>query len=642
MDYTGTGQLAQRPQPAHPAADHGLAAVLGHRDARRRVPVRPRVHAGPRVLRRRPAVGVLRPRPAGPGDQPGQADRRAVGRRPGRLPGRQLPAAVDASGTASTATPCATSGAASPARSASSPPGSTGSSRPLPGRRPPPVRVDQLRHRARRLHAARPRLATTRSTTRPTARAATTARATTARGTAGSRAPPTTRRCSTLRARQQRNFITTLFLSQGVPMLLHGDEMGRTQNGNNNVYCQDNAIVLDGLVAARRRTPGWSASPRGSSALRRRAPGVPPAPVLRRASRSRRSRGTSGRRPCRTSPGSPRRRGDDRAGLGLRLRQVRHGVPQRQGHHRGRPRAASAVTDDSFLLCLNAHYEDIEVTLPPPEYGDAAGRSSSTPRSARCSRCHRPAWWRPTRAVRAGRRPVPARSASSCSGRTSAPAWRSSTVRAAASRSLPRATCASARSRPRPTASSSPPDDDVAAGRRARALPRRARGRRAVRLAAARSPAPGRNHGYDVVDPTRVCGAARRRGRAARARRGAPRHAAWASCSTSCPTTSASTAPRRTRGGGTCSRTAGRRAYASYFDIDWDAGPIAAGPGAGDARRGEGARRAVRSSDDGTELRYYEHAFPVAPGTGGRASRAGGARAPALPARRPGSAARRS
>jgi len=45
-----------------------------------------------------------------------------------------------------------------------------------------------------------------------------------------------------LRARQQRNFITTLLLSQGVPMLLAGDEMGRTQRGNNNAYCQDNEI----------------------------------------------------------------------------------------------------------------------------------------------------------------------------------------------------------------------------------------------------------------------------------------------------------------------------------------------------------------------------------------------------------------
>ena len=45
-----------------------------------------------------------------------------------------------------------------------------------------------------------------------------------------------------LRARQKRNFIANLFLSQGVPMLLGGDELGRTQRGNNNAYCQDNEI----------------------------------------------------------------------------------------------------------------------------------------------------------------------------------------------------------------------------------------------------------------------------------------------------------------------------------------------------------------------------------------------------------------
>jgi glycogen operon protein len=45
-----------------------------------------------------------------------------------------------------------------------------------------------------------------------------------------------------LRSRQMRNFMTTLFISQGVPMLLHGDEIGRTQGGNNNAYCQDNEL----------------------------------------------------------------------------------------------------------------------------------------------------------------------------------------------------------------------------------------------------------------------------------------------------------------------------------------------------------------------------------------------------------------
>jgi isoamylase len=45
-----------------------------------------------------------------------------------------------------------------------------------------------------------------------------------------------------LRGREQRNLLTTLFVSQGIPMLLAGDEMGRTQRGNNNAYCQDNGI----------------------------------------------------------------------------------------------------------------------------------------------------------------------------------------------------------------------------------------------------------------------------------------------------------------------------------------------------------------------------------------------------------------
>ncbi|WP_122260791.1 glycogen debranching protein GlgX [Ornithinimicrobium cerasi] len=48
---------------------------------------------------------------------------------------------------------------------------------------------------------------------------------------------------SALRLRQQKNFLATLLLSQGVPMLAHGDEMGRTQLGNNNVYCQDNELA---------------------------------------------------------------------------------------------------------------------------------------------------------------------------------------------------------------------------------------------------------------------------------------------------------------------------------------------------------------------------------------------------------------
>jgi isoamylase len=58
----------------------------------------------------------------------------------------------------------------------------------------------------------------------------------------GAEGPTDDPEINALRARQQRNFLATLFLSQGIPMLLGGDEMGRTQGGNNNAYCQDDEI----------------------------------------------------------------------------------------------------------------------------------------------------------------------------------------------------------------------------------------------------------------------------------------------------------------------------------------------------------------------------------------------------------------
>lgn len=58
----------------------------------------------------------------------------------------------------------------------------------------------------------------------------------------GHEGPTDNEEVNQLRQRQKRNLLTTLFLSQGVPMLLAGDEWGRTQNGNNNAYCQDNEI----------------------------------------------------------------------------------------------------------------------------------------------------------------------------------------------------------------------------------------------------------------------------------------------------------------------------------------------------------------------------------------------------------------
>ncbi|HUL79819.1 MAG TPA: glycogen debranching enzyme, partial [Vicinamibacteria bacterium] len=56
----------------------------------------------------------------------------------------------------------------------------------------------------------------------------------------GEEGPSSSAEVNALRARQQRNFLTLLFVSQGVPMLQAGDEFSRTQGGNNNAYCQDN------------------------------------------------------------------------------------------------------------------------------------------------------------------------------------------------------------------------------------------------------------------------------------------------------------------------------------------------------------------------------------------------------------------
>ena len=131
-----------------------------------------------------------------------------------------------------------------------------------------------------------------------------------------------------LRARQKRNFLVTLFLSQGVPMLLAGDEMGRTQAGNNNAYCQDNEISWVDWEQGRRRA-GPAAVHRDAGRPAPRPSGVPQAPVLPRPG--------PGRREGRHRLAHPGRGGDDRRGLGRQLRQVARRVPQRGGDQRARP-----------------------------------------------------------------------------------------------------------------------------------------------------------------------------------------------------------------------------------------------------------------------------------------------------------------
>jgi glycogen operon protein len=148
-----------------------------------------------------------------------------------------------------------------------------------------------------------------------------------------------------LRARQQRNLLTTLFVSQGVPMLLGGDELGRTQLGNNNAWCQDNEISWydwgtidsDLLAFTRRLTRLRSEHPvfRRSAFLRGSESDVPDVWWLR-------------------PDGSEMMVEDwedsERRTLGMLL----NGEP---------------VGDDSFLLLFNAYWEDVAITLPSQRFG---------------------------------------------------------------------------------------------------------------------------------------------------------------------------------------------------------------------------------------------------------------------------------
>jgi isoamylase len=165
-----------------------------------------------------------------------------------------------------------------------------------------------------------------------------------------------------LRLRQQRNFLATLLFSQGVPMLLHGDELGRTQGGNNNGYCQDNDIswiqwMLDeddqkllaftqSLVRLRRDHPVFrrrrffagSADHGGESELGDIAWLTPEAQHM-----------------------------DDEAwsdGLAKSLMVFLNGSAIPEPDPRGQK-----ILDDSFLVMFNAHHEPLTFTLPDEEYG---------------------------------------------------------------------------------------------------------------------------------------------------------------------------------------------------------------------------------------------------------------------------------
>jgi glycogen operon protein len=162
-----------------------------------------------------------------------------------------------------------------------------------------------------------------------------------------------------LRMRQERNFLAMLFCSQGVPMLSHGDEVRRTQRGNNNGYCQDNELCwvhwdedrgdhadLIALVAALRREH----------------------PVLRRRRFFQgRAQATDGLRDIvwLTPSGSQMTDEEWSADFAKSMTVFLNGEAITEPDARGQ-----RVTDDSFLLLINAHSEDVRFTLPGDSFGE--------------------------------------------------------------------------------------------------------------------------------------------------------------------------------------------------------------------------------------------------------------------------------
>ena len=164
-----------------------------------------------------------------------------------------------------------------------------------------------------------------------------------------------------LRARQRRNFLATLFCSQGVPMLLSGDEFGRTQRGNNNAYCQDNEISWVDWDGAERGA-GLLGFTRALSALRREHP------VFRRRRFFRGQPAGDGHLAdiaWLTPPG--REMGDeDWSTSGGRAMTVflNGDAITEPGPHGER------VRDDSFLIMLSADREPEDFTVPATKYGE--------------------------------------------------------------------------------------------------------------------------------------------------------------------------------------------------------------------------------------------------------------------------------
>jgi glycogen operon protein len=160
-----------------------------------------------------------------------------------------------------------------------------------------------------------------------------------------------------LRARQMRNFLATLLLSQGVPMLLAGDELGRSQQGNNNAYCQDNELSWVDWEAGGKQGDLLEFTC-GLIALRREHP------VFRR--RRFFSGELGGQRDISwlTPAGTEMTEADWRASYTRSLAVLLNGEAITEPGPRG-----ETITDQSFLLLFNAHDQPVNFALPAAPAG---------------------------------------------------------------------------------------------------------------------------------------------------------------------------------------------------------------------------------------------------------------------------------
>jgi isoamylase len=159
-----------------------------------------------------------------------------------------------------------------------------------------------------------------------------------------------------IRARQRRNIMATLLLSQGVPMILSGDEMGRTQGGNNNAYCQDNELSwLDWEFSILDRN--FLAFVRRMIRLRKEHPAF----RRRRFFQGRELRGADAKDITWLTPAGREMTDEEwnnsfARSLGLQMSGLLEGEYDAQG----RPEV-----DDDFLLLFNADQEEVTFQIPP-------------------------------------------------------------------------------------------------------------------------------------------------------------------------------------------------------------------------------------------------------------------------------------